>query len=165
VLVAQDFESDRKIAEQCGIGMNTLERWKRVPEFRERVDELRATFRAEIRAKGIAVVEQRVQAQNERWMKMMAVIEARAVDESMVGAGSGTGLLVRKYKSIGSGESAQLMEEYEVDTGLLRELRELEKHTATELGQWNEKSTVEQTGRIAITSIKAVIPVEEDAAP
>lgn len=44
--------------------------------------------------------------------------------------GGSTGLIVRKLKATGT--------EYAVDTGVLSELREMEKHIAIELGQWQE---------------------------
>lgn len=44
--------------------------------------------------------------------------------------GGTTGLIVRKIKATGT--------EYAVDTGILSELREMEKHIAVELGQWQE---------------------------
>jgi hypothetical protein len=36
------------------------------------------------------------------------------------------------------------VEEYQVDTRLLKELREHKKQAAQELGQWSEKARVEQ---------------------
>ena len=81
----------------------------------------------------------------------------------MAGAGHETGLLVRTYKLLGRGEDAQLVEEYKVDDGLLRELRELEKHSATELGQWMEKQ--EHSGQVAVQRIVEVavtMPKEPD---
>lgn len=75
---------------------------------------------------------------------MLRVIEARSKDMAEVPGGD-TGLLVRKLKSIGSGENTKTVEEYAVDTGLLSELREHEKQAAQELGQWINKSNVEQT--------------------
>jgi hypothetical protein len=58
--------------------------------------------------------------------------------------GAETGLLTRTYKQIGSGEGAEKVEEYQVETGLLKELREHEKQAAQELGQWADKSKIEQ---------------------
>jgi hypothetical protein len=45
---------------------------------------------------------------------------------------------------LGSAEYPNVVEEYEVDTGLLKELREHEKQAAQELGQWSDKARVEQ---------------------
>jgi hypothetical protein len=99
---------------------------------------------AEIRGKGLVELSNRVDALNARWNRMHAVIDKRAADDSMTGPGADTGLLVRSYKTLGSGDSAVTVEEYQVDTGLLKELREHEKQAAQELGQWSEKARVEQ---------------------
>ena len=82
----------------------------------------------------------RVDALNVRWGRLQAVIEERAADPTMQAPGSSTGLLTRTQKQIGSGDSAVTVEEYQVDTRLLKELREHEKRGAQELGQWSEKS-------------------------
>jgi hypothetical protein len=70
------------------------------------------------------------------------------------------GLLVRTHKQLGSAEYPNIVEEYEVDTGLLKELREHEKQAAQELGQWSEKSNVEQ-GPIEVQ----VVWSDQDAHP
>jgi hypothetical protein len=57
-------------------------------------------------------------------------------------AGGGTGLLVRKARMIGAGDNAREVEEFEVDTGTLREGRESLKQAAIELDQWEEKQTI-----------------------
>jgi hypothetical protein len=52
-------------------------------------------------------------------------VGARKKDKELRKAPGGkTGLLVRRLKMLGSGESAQVVEEFEVDVGLLREIRE-----------------------------------------
>jgi hypothetical protein len=82
-----------------------------------------------------------VKALGDRWNRLRQVIAARAADPDHAKApGGDTGLLVRKLKQIGSGESARTVEEYEVDAALLREAREHEKQAAQELGQWNEET-------------------------
>ena len=45
------------------------------------------------------------------------------------------------------GNDFEVVEEYSVDIGLLKELRELEKLTAEELGQRVQRSEVEVVGR------------------
>jgi len=92
-----------------------------------------------VKAAGIACLEQRVAAQQDRWERLRQVIAARAADPTLRAPGAETGLLVRTYKALGRGEDFQVVEEYTVDTGLLGELRQLEQLTARELGQWVEK--------------------------
>lgn len=121
-----------------------------------------AAWRKEIREKGIAVVENRLAAQNERWTLLQQVVRERAADPSMAAIPGGTtGLMIRRGKLVkvyeGSEDEApesdedevlfsakrsQVVYEYELDTGLLKELRELEKHSAQELGQWAEKHEI-----------------------
>ena len=48
-------------------------------------------------------------------------------------------MMVRKQRVIGSGKNAKLVEEYEVDTGLLDAMAALEKQAAIETGLWSQK--------------------------
>lgn len=140
VHVAQDELTDEEIAGKLNITRMTLARWKTEPVFLARVDEHIAAYRAAIRRRGIAVVENRIGQLQERWRLMRQVIAERAEAPEMQGvAGGTTGLLVRTVKGIGKGDDFQLIELYAVDTGLLKELREHERQAAQELGQWAEK--------------------------
>jgi hypothetical protein len=168
LLVAQDEQTDVEIATACKIGKRTLERWKHRPEFLARVQEHRDTWRAEIKAKGIADRQNRVDALNDRHERMQRVIEARA-DELADVPGGNTGLLVRQAKLVKVYETAGpppadqaaaegetlysakrdvIVYEYAVDTGLLKEMRETEKQAAQDLGQWTEKQ--EHAGEILV---------------
>ena len=81
------------------------------------------------------------------------MIEERADDPQFENvAGGRTGLITVDWKTLGAGESAQIMPIYSVDTGLLKELREHEKLAAQELGQWEE--------RLATTKEPTVIQVQ-----
>jgi hypothetical protein len=143
-LVAEDALTDEQIAAKVGITDRQLRRWKRQPAFTDLVTEIAERLAAEIRGKGLVELSNRVDALNARWGRMQAVIAERAADPTMDAPGANTGLLTRTQKQIGSGASAVMVEEYQVDTGLLKELREHEKQAAQELGQWSEKARVEQ---------------------
>lgn len=79
---------------------------------------------------------------------MQQVIAERAEDiELQDVAGGKTGLIVHNVKGVGKGEDFQLIDLYEVDTGLLKELREHEKQAAQELGQWTEKKDLTTNGQ------------------
>jgi hypothetical protein len=139
VLVAEDHLTDEEIAAEVGISKRQLEYWKAHPDFMARVDGHIKAADAEISRKGIARQMRRVQAQDDRWRRMRAVIDARGDDPDLAAApGGDTGLLVRQQKALGGGDNFQVVEEFAVDTGLLRELRELEKQAAQELGQWTD---------------------------
>jgi hypothetical protein len=86
------------------------------------------------------------------------VIAERAADPDMANVPGGrTGLLVRRVKVIGSGDNAREVCEYEVDTGLLKELRELEKQAAVEAGQWSTTSEV----RGVVASVSVIPEMEQ----
>lgn len=139
LLVAQDTQSDEGIAAACGVSKVTLEAWKKRPDFAARVQAHVAAFAEAIKGRGIAERQNRVDALNDRWRKMRAVIEERAAAHADEAPGVGTGLLVRQEKQLGAGRNAVRVVEFVVDTGLLNELRQHEKQAAQELGQWSEK--------------------------
>ena len=142
-LLADGKLTDQEIAETVGVVRSTLWRWRQNPEFAAEVDTQLAAFRAEVRRRGIADRERRVRAINDRWNRLQRIIEERAdAPEMQAVAGGRTGLLAHNVKSVGSGETSQVVDVYEVDTGLLRELREHEKQAAQELGQWTEKQEI-----------------------
>lgn len=147
MMAAEDTHTDAAIAAACGVEKRAIDRWKHHPDFRTRVAEHVAAFVAAIQGRGIADRQNRVDALNERWSKMRDVITARSGDEDMRRVPGGkTGLLTKQYKQVGSGRDAQLVTEYSVDTGLLKELREHEKQAAQELGQWIEKQDTTSGG-------------------
>jgi len=141
LLVAQDELSDQAIADSLGIAERTLERWKRNPVFAERVQALIEQIRAAILVEGIADRVARVKRQNDRWERIQRLLDARAEANADL-TGGDTGLVVREVTYLPGGATR---ERHEFDAAVLRELRELEKHTAQELGQWTEKK--ELTGK------------------
>ncbi len=181
-LVAEDRLTDEAIAEKVGIAKRTLERWKDAPDFAARVAEHVERFRVVVRSRGIAVIENRVQALQERWDLMKQIIRERAQAPEMAEVpGGSTGLLVRQIKLVkvyGSDEdeppgddeategetlhSLKLsvpVEEFVLDTGLLRELREHEKQAAQELQQWTEKRDLTSDGKpLAPQTVTIYIP-------
>ena len=108
--------------------------------IRARVAEIKKEITARLTECSIREVGERLKALESRWLAMQRVIAERAAAPEMQAASGGTtGLLVRTLKSLGSGDALRIVEEYAVDTGLLRELREHERQAAQELGQWTEK--------------------------
>lgn len=139
-LVVDDTLTDEEIAGQVGVTRRQLSRWKRNPLFVDEVARVVSKFDEQLLRIGVATRRRRVEALNNRWHRMQEVIDARASDTSTSEIpGADTGLLVRQYKGVGRGADFQVVEEYAVDTGLLREMRELERQAAAELGQWVEK--------------------------
>ena len=140
LLVANGQLTEDEIAAKLSINRRTLVRWKTEEAFKARVAEHVAAIREALKDNGIAEKLNRVAAYNDRWKRMQEVIEQRAKAHADVEAGGNTGLVVRQIKGIGKGENFREVEEYAVDTGLLRELREHEKQAAQELGQLTEKA-------------------------
>jgi hypothetical protein len=141
VLVADDSLTDVEIAKQAGVHKATLERWKKAPEFQARVRDVRTGLKSkalEIALQyGIADVRQRIHSLDEHWKKMQRVIAERAKDPVMEKAAGGrTGLLVHRRRVIGQGDNSMTVDDYEVDTGLLRALRETARQAAQEMGKW-----------------------------
>ena len=150
-LLADGRHSQEEVAERVGVSRSTVRRWLKDPDFAAKVDEHVEEYAKEVRRKWIASQMRRVAAQHDRWMRMQRVIEARADDPDMEKVPGGTtGLITRDWKTVGSGESAQIMPVYSVDTGLLRELREHEKLAAQELGQWEERQATKEPTTIVV---------------
>jgi predicted DNA-binding protein (UPF0251 family) len=144
-LVAVDALSDEDIADKVGVARSTLNRWKEHSEFKARVSQIITEAREKLEGKGVVEKQNRLAALNDRWGRMRRVIEQRAENLKDIPGGGNTGLLVRQVKGIGKGEDFQVVEEYAVDTGLLREMREHERQAAQELGEWTDKH--ELTGK------------------
>jgi phage terminase small subunit len=99
--------------------------------------------RAKIEQTGIAHLQSRVDGYNERRNLLLQIVRERSQHEDYRDTPGGkTGLLVHTVKQIGGGLTAERVDEFAVDTGLLKELRELEKQAAQDLGQWSEKREV-----------------------
>lgn len=158
-LVAAGILTEDQIADHIGVARKTLFNWRQTEAFGLRVDEVRETIRDRAAVTGIALLGNRVAALNERWERMKLVIKERAADEAMKAVPGGkTGLLAHNVKGIGKGEDFQLIDIYEVDTGILKELREHERQAAQELGQWLQKTETTHTGAVVIRTITAVQP-------
>jgi len=116
LLVAEDELSDEAIAERVGVTKQTLENWKRRPEFRAVVDGHKAKWAAELEQEGIANRQNRINAANERWHLMQQVIAERAADPTMTAPGSGTGLLaeLRAHEVQAARELGQLVDKREL---------------------------------------------------
>lgn len=135
-LIAEGELSDQKIAERVGVTRQAIWLWRQEPEFMAEVDSAIERINTTLRRRAISHVERRVFALNDRWQRLHRVIEERAADPSVaIAAGGGTGLLCRTEKAVGT----KVVEEFAVDVAVLKELREIEKQAAQELGQWAER--------------------------
>jgi hypothetical protein len=146
-LCALGGRTRQQIATEVGITIRQLARWKEGIEFQQRVDERIKEWQQKVKNSGIAVKENRIARLNRRVRLMEQVISERAADpKNQEVAGGSTGLLVYHKVSIGIGKLNKIQDEWEVDTGLLKELREHEEQTAREMGQRTEKHEVTGPG-------------------
>ncbi len=166
LLVAGDLSLD-DVASRVGVTRKTIYSWRHHPEFKSRVEEELASFRDEVRRLGIGTVERRVEALNDRWQRLRRVVEARAQDPDMASVpGGSTGLVVvDQIRGVGEGDNFKLISTFAVDTSLLKELREIEKQAAQELGQWQVKAesrAVDIREAVALTQAAALAYVDPD---
>lgn len=117
-------------------------------------------WRAEMKQSVIADSVYRVARMRELELKYFALIDARAVDLKDEAAGGETGLLVRQTKQIGGGPTAEKVVEYAADTAVTREIRELYKQVAQELGQWISRS--DNTTKISVEADELAQRVAEE---
>jgi len=156
-LVAEGVRSDRQIITDLGISMVMLHKWERHPDFMAKVEEFRAEINRAVLSHGVAVKENRIRGMQERLDRMKALIAARAESgEARVARGIGdpgeeTGLLAET----GAGKVTVMA----FDTGLMKEIRELERQVAQELGQFERKVDVTSGGQtIAFTIPMSDVP-------
>jgi transposase-like protein len=143
LLVAQDALSDAEIAKKVGIARRTLAYWKNDAGFGDRVSELTTRIAGKLAMVSIAERVRRVAALDDRWRRLRRIIDARAADPAMRKVPGGSeGLMVCRPRVLGTGPKAKTVLEYEIDTGLLAELRGLEKQAAIEVGDWSEKQEI-----------------------
>jgi len=136
-LVADPVNSLRRIAAQFHLSATSLRRHRTlhlVPALAHAVAEKHAKRVEDLAEFEIGRREARVASMNDRWRKLHQIAQERGAGMEDVPGGK-TGLLVRHVKGIGSGDNFQEIEEYKVDTGLLREMRAHEQAAAEELGQ------------------------------
>jgi hypothetical protein len=156
-LLADGELSDREVANEVGVDRPTLWRWRQHPDFAARVRSILERAAEELERHAIARKARRMRTYDERWRELQRVIAERAAAPEMQSVPGGkTGLLARRVKVVGGGENAREVEEYEVDTALLKELRELERQAAVEAGQWTTKSEVR--GAAASVSVIPDLP-------
>ena len=91
--MAEDRLPDEQISAELGVAKKTLEMWTRREDFRAKVAGHVAALEEALRGKGIAERQNRVDALNDRWRRMQAVIHERATSYAGQAPGADTGLL------------------------------------------------------------------------
>jgi hypothetical protein len=143
--------SAQAIADELKVCRKTVERWRQVPQFRARVLDFQKAFYESIRQKGAAVMELRVQARQRRLAALYRIVRTRkGKEECGAAAWDDTGYMLRRDKMLGSGELATLTTEFELDTGILSAMFDLEEGIAVDMGQRRHKIDVNTPEKPAI---------------
>jgi len=161
-MLAEDSVSDAEIAAACGVTRPALQKWKAREEFQTRIAEIVKRRKDAALRYSIAQQDKRIADMDDRWRRMRQLIDARAEELNGAVPGGETGLLVRQIKLSNTGIQ---VEEFAVDTGLLKEMRALEEQVAKELGQYADKPEAQKdamttSGPVTVTvqTVVAVIP-------
>jgi hypothetical protein len=148
-LIAEDCLSDEKIAAEVGIGRSTLARWKGDRNFLARVETIASAYAKRALKHGLARKECRLAVLNDLHQRMLRVIEERSLSPDLASVPGGkTGLVTKTLKGIGKGDDFQVVEVYEVDTGTIAKICDVQKQVAEELGQWVRRSEVTDMNRL-----------------
>ena len=158
-LCADDRLTNEEIAASVGISLAGLKKWRKHPDFQVRIAEIVEAERAAVLARGIAEKQNRVNELVDLYGRLKRTIEGRAADPSLAEIPGGReGMIVARpvmtkiygeidatghFRSLGESE---LIYEYGVDTGTLKEMRDTMKQAAQELDQWTEKREVTGKG-------------------
>lgn len=167
ILFAEGLHSERQIARELNVARSTLQEWKDHPDFIEVQAEYEREVRTEALHLAIANKTERIRVLDMLHRKTIEAIEARASafqsdDDPISHAArvfgdapppeAATGLFAAKRSISATGKPVT---DWVFDASLVKEIRELEKQAAQELGQWSEKSEVTTDGgmRIEIVGI------------
>jgi hypothetical protein len=155
-LLAADELTDVEISKTVGVSRATFARWKYEPLFLDAIAEHTAQVQAAMLKLDIAKRHKRVEKLDVLHEKSWQVIEARAAAMPDDAPGTNTGLMVHQVKQIGAGASATIIDEYVVDTALMKEIRAIQEQAAAELGQKVDKVAV--TGDVIVRRYVGVDP-------
>jgi hypothetical protein len=132
-----------------GIGRSTLARWKIDRRFLTRVQTIAAAYAKPALKHGLARKEFRLAVLNDLHQRMLQVIEERALSPDLASVPGGkTRLVTKTLKGIGKGDDFQVVEVYEVDTGTIAKICDVQKQVAEELGQFVRRSEVTEMNRL-----------------
>ena len=156
ILVAEDALTDEEIAKAVKIGRTTLWEWKQHPEFQQVIGDYRGRIIAEALRLPIAKKHERVRQLNELNERYWAIIEdraamyaemagtpeeaARAVFGNDTVPWARTGMMVQQPKIAASGKTVV---EWAFDRSLDSAIKETHKQAAQELGQWEDRASVD----------------------
>ncbi len=124
--------------------LSRLQRWSVAHSWQARLAAIAEEERQAIVRRGIAEKQNRVDLLVDLAKRYQQVIEARAKDNDDLTGGE-TGLIVREVTYLPGGSTR---ERQEADVAVTKELRELAKQAAQELGEWTEKQAIDHGGKV-----------------
>lgn len=139
-LLTEEMMTPKQVMAETGMSYQQLWKLRNNPIFADYVNQLQNEFTKQAMNKGIASKIRRLSEQTDRWDRMQQVITERATDPTLANEPGGkTGLMVRDVKISGP----YSIDVFSVDTGLLHEMRELEKLVGQETGDLDLRSTTD----------------------
>jgi len=98
------------------------------PKFITRVDQITAAYADSVLKHGLARKTRRLAVLNDLHDKMLQVITERAADPDLAEVPGGkSGLVTKTLKGIGKGDDFQVVEVYQVDTGTIGKICDVQK--------------------------------------
>lgn len=135
-LVAEDNLTDEQIAGQAKVTDRQLRNWKQEPAFRQAVSEHIAQITEQVLSQGIARLDKRLAAKQDRWRRLQRAIEEQADNPDVKDRPGGkSGFLFHREIPTRFGT----IEEYTLQTGVSAEMRALEMDAARDTGQYVER--------------------------
>ena len=169
IYLAEGHLSERQIAQELSIARSTLQEWKQEPDFQDVQAEYEHQIRAECLSLSIANKFDRLQTLDMLYRKGKQIIQSRAerysaelaVDDAVNATRrifgdvtppeAATGMLVRTETVNASGMKTV---NWSYDNALAKDLKDTEKQAAQELGQWEEKASVDM--QQTVTAIRII---------
>ena len=171
MLLAEDRLTDAVIAKRVGVSSSRLYEWKRHPDFSSKVQLLTTDLIERARRRGLARLDRRIDRYTKRAKQFDMIVSDRANDMKGEVPGGRSGFLVRTPKRVlvttttvnidSDGIDREEVEttteeryEYPFDAALAREMRELEKLIAQEVGDFTDR--VEHSGKVESVVIREI---------
>lgn len=149
-LLARNELSIEEAAEQVGVPAERLREWLKSRSFARLIEEAWHNDLAISSAFWTALRSERVKRLQDIANRLLSIITEREKAYTTGVPGARSGLLAQKIV-VNTRTGAQSTEWY-VDTALVRELREVLKHIAIELGQWEETRQKQREAIIKVLS-------------
>jgi hypothetical protein len=153
-LLADGELTEDEVAAKLGIRPKVLRSWLKLPDFAARIEAQIIGRRRALLRRGLARVETRIRALEDRWRKLIQIAEERAALPEMADIPGGrTGFLISSGRLIGRKDDLPVYL-HELDSALLKELRDHERQAAQELGQWTEGETANEIPKLCGLNVK-----------